>query len=170
MRHMAKRVAGASLLSLAVAISGLGAPSLTQAHSVSKSGVGAPCIPAGHGPGTIPSISFGRTGGNIRPLTVLIYGDGTITYQGSAQGLPAYSIRPVAVQGLERLAQAEGFATWPAKIKSPRFFPDAATLFVTIRAGCSTTTKTVKLLPGANQPQFIELWSTLTAASGLGNQ
>jgi hypothetical protein len=167
---MAKRAVCASLLSLAVAVGGMVTPSFSQAHSVARTGVFAPCIPAGHGPSTIPAISFGRTGGNIRPLTVLVYGDGTVAYQGSAQGSPGYSVRPDAVLGLQRLAQAEGFATWPAKFKSSHFFPDSATLFVTIRAGCSTATKTVKMQPGANQPQFIELWDTLLAASGLGTR
>jgi hypothetical protein len=127
----------------------------------------APCIPAGHGPSAIPAIRFGRMGGNIRPFSVAIYADGTITYKGIAPVVPSYTIQMMAVLGLERLATAEGFATWPTTIKATHMFPDAATLFITLRAGCSSATRTVNLQGGASQPSFSELFATLEAATAL---
>jgi hypothetical protein len=140
------------------------------AHASANGNLSSPCIPAGHGPGAIPSIAFGRTGGNIRPLTVNLYGDGTVAYKGAVAPASGYTVRPDAVLGLKRLAGAEGFSTWPRVITSSKLFPDSASLFITIRAGCETTTKTVIMRPGANQPGFQELWDTFSAAAGLGNR
>jgi hypothetical protein len=167
-RRTIKRGTVASSVALTLIGSMLAGPNASQAHVGSKPGLYSPCVAPGHGPGAIPAISFGRKGGNIRPLTVQIYGDGAIKYSGAAQGSAPYSIQPDAVQGLERLAQAEGFASWPAKFTSTHLFPDVATLFITLRAGCLNATKTVSLPPGANAPQYRELWDTLLAASGLG--
>lgn len=127
----------------------------------------APCMPAGHGPGVIPAIAFGRKLGNILPFSVAIYADGTIGYKGITPVAAHYTVLPDAVLGLERLAAAEGFASWPAKIKATRQLPDEATLYVTLRAGCSTTTRTVSLQGGAEQPSFSELFATLEAATAL---
>jgi hypothetical protein len=127
----------------------------------------APCMPAGHGPGVIPAIAFGRKLGNILPFSVAVYADGNITYKGITPAATHYAIRPDAVLGLERLAAAEGFATWPTTIAAGHMMPDAATLFITLRAGCSTTTRTVNLQGGAEQPSFNELFYTLEAATAL---
>jgi hypothetical protein len=136
------------------------------AHSFGASPV---CTPTGYGAaGAVPPVAFGRTGGNIRPVATQIFGDGTVIYAGSAAAAPTYKIQPDAVLGLKRLAQAEGFASWPATFSGKRLFPDVATLFITIRSGCLATAKTVKVGPGANQPSFVELWDTLMAASGQG--
>jgi hypothetical protein len=158
----------ALVIGLGIAATGIGPSSHADAQSLAIRKAAAPCIPAGHSTSTIPSISFGRSGGNIRPFTVNIYGDGVIAYKGAVTPPASYAIRPDAVLGLKTLASAEGFATWPAVIKSTRLFPDSASLFVTIRAGCATTTSKVTMRPGANQPSFLQLWDTLYAAAGLG--
>jgi hypothetical protein len=129
----------------------------------------APCIPAGHGSKDIPAIAFGRRGGNIRPMQVLIYGDGTIRYQGAAPISPTYSISSLAVLGLQRLARAEGFYSMPPLIANPKHLPDFATLFITIRAGCATQTTTVRSNGGQAAGGFDELYATLTAAVALGS-
>jgi hypothetical protein len=162
------RVARVSASALLVAL--LAAPTLASSAAARPSAPAAanlPCIPAGHGPGDKPSISFGRSGGNIRPMRVKIYGDGTITYTGITPSVAHYTIAPEAVLGLQRLADAEGFSTMPALIKGAHFLPDSATLSITIRAGCSTTTKTVKA-HGAHLGGFTELYDTLSAATALG--
>jgi hypothetical protein len=128
-----------------------------------------PCIPAGHGPGTIPAIAFGRKYGNIRPFSVAIYGDGIIAYKGITPAAANYTILTGAVLGLERLAAAEGFASWPTRIAATHPMPDAATLYVTLRAGCSPITRTVALQGGSMQPAFSELFATLMAATALSN-
>ncbi|HXT35787.1 MAG TPA: hypothetical protein VN837_09445 [Chloroflexota bacterium] len=138
------------------------------AHPSTRAIANLPCIPAGHGPSNTPSISFGRSGGNIRPMKVRIYGDGTITYQGAAPALAHYAITPEAVLGLQRLANAEGFWTMPSVITSTHVLPDLATLSITVRAGCASTTKTVQAR-GGQLGGFTELYDTLSAATALGN-
>jgi hypothetical protein len=115
----------------------------------------------------IPAISFGRKFGNILPFSVAVYADGTIAYKGVTPAVTHYAISLEAVLGLERLATAEGFATWPDTITATRGLPDVATLFVTLRAGCSTSTRTVNLQGGASLPAFNELFATLQAATAL---
>ena len=138
------------------------------AHPSPRAAANLPCIPAGHGPSDTPSISFGRSGGNIRPMKVNIYGDGTITYQGAAPALTQYAITPEAVLGLQRLANAEGFWTLPSVITGTQVLPDLATLSITVRAGCAPTTKTVQAR-GGQLGGFTELYDTLSAATALGN-
>src|ERR1700692_4150076 len=121
------------IVGLAVSAGSMAPLSRVEAHAVSNSISSAPCIPAVHSADTIASISFGRTGGNIRPFSVNIYGDGFIAYKGAASPPAGYAVSPVAVLGLQTLATAEGFATWPKVITSPRLFPDSASLFVSIR-------------------------------------
>ncbi len=137
------------------------------AHRSTSTAVGLPCIPAGHGPGVVPAIRFGRAGGNIRPMQVRIYGDGTITYKGLTPPVPQYAISPEAVLGLQRLASAVGFATMPKMIMGTHYLPDSATLSITMRAGCTTATKTVQAR-GSQLGGFIELYDTLSAAAALG--
>lgn len=161
--HRARTVAAAALVA-AASIAALVPAPLTVPRALAAHST-APCIPAGHGPSAIASIAFGRKGGNIRPMRISIYGDGTISYAGGAPISQSYTILPAAVQGLQRLAAAEGFNSWPSQIKSSRLFPDSASLFVTIRYGCSTSTRTVTLQPGAQSPAFSELYDTLLAAT-----
>ncbi len=138
------------------------------ARQSTRTAANLPCIPAGHGPSDTPSISFGRSGGNIRPMKVDIYGDGTISYQGAAPVLAHYTITPEAVLGLQRLANAEGFWTLPSVITGTHVLPDLATLSITVRAGCASTTKTVQVR-GGQLGSFTELYDTLSAATAVGN-
>ncbi|HVA89192.1 MAG TPA: hypothetical protein VNL71_05070 [Chloroflexota bacterium] len=139
-----------------------------SAHQSIRTVANLPCIPAGHGPTALPSISFGRSGGNIRPMQVHIYGDGTITYQGAVPALTHYAITPEAVLGLQRLANAEGFLALPSVITGTHVLPDFATLSITVRAGCASTIKTVHAR-GGQLGGFTELYDTLSAATALGN-
>jgi hypothetical protein len=163
-RSRRSRTLLAAALIAATAAASLAPASIAAAKGTSATGA-APCIPAGHGPSAIPSIVFGRRGGNIRPMRVSIYGDGTVTYIGGSPLSTTFTMLPDAVLGLQRLAQAEGFTAWPTVIKSTKLFPDAASLYVTIRAGCTTATRTVTLQPGAQLPAFTELFDTLLAAT-----
>ncbi len=167
-RHSRFRIRRAPAAALLVGL--LAAPTMAgrvEAHSAAPAAAGLPCIPAGHGPGDIPSISFGRSGGNIRPTQVKIYGDGTVTYKGVTPPVASYSIAPEAVLGLQRLADAEGFLTMPALITGGQVLPDEATLSITVRAGCTTMTKNVKA-HGSQLGGFTELYDTLSAAVALG--
>jgi hypothetical protein len=112
-----------------------------------------------------PSFTFGRTGGNIIPLTVKIARDGHVTATGGSQ-TPAYSTLSAPVRNaLAQLAQAEGFWTMPASVACPGVNPDIAAQFVTVSAGGKTRTVTVH---GGCKPAFSQLWSVLYAAVGLG--
>ncbi len=163
--HVARVLAAPFLACLLVAPA-MAAPAM--AFQPARSIAALPCIPAGHGPGVAPSLSFGRNGGNIRPLRVDIYGDGTITYQGATPIATSYTISPEAVLGLQRLADAEGFWKLPAVITGTHVLPDIATLSISVRAGCAATVKTVQA-HGGQLAGFTELYDTLSAAAGLGN-
>ena len=140
--------------------SGVHAAPRTVAHLT------AACLPAGHAPTDIPAIAFGRKGGNILPFRVSVYGDGILRYQGAAHPVVAsYAILPTAVQGLSRLAGAEGFWGMPDLIAAARLFPDSGSLYMTVRSGCyGTSTRTVTLQGGAQDPAF-QYYSCTYAAS-----
>ena len=114
----------------------------------------------------VPAIAFGRAGGNIRPMTVKIFSDGTISYQGALPRVANYGIDSAAVLGLQRLAAAEGFATMPAVTNTPGTLPDIAAQFISVRASCTAATKTVRV-HGLAPAGFAELYATLQAATAL---
>ena len=124
------------------------------------------CPAAGNGIVPTPAIRFGRGGGNIRPMAVTIADSGAISYDGANPVTTTYTISPAAVQGLERLAGAEGFWSMPQMTSAPGVLPDIATQFITMRLGCSATTYTVRV-HGDSLPAFTELYDTLTAAAGI---
>ena len=145
-----------------------GAGAAASSATPAPAPAGGPCIPAGHGPGVVPVISFGRGGGNIRPFQVDIAPDGTIVYTGTAPLSGAYAISWQAVQGLVRLAGAVNFWTMPAKLAGANVLPDIATLSIGIRQGCSNAVKTVHA-HGSPSLDFTELFDALMAAAGLGD-
>ncbi len=155
-------------IALLVVTMGTTLPSTPAAlSSASPVPVAAPCIPAGHGAGVVPAVSFGRKGGNIRPYEVDIAPDGTIAYSGTKPLANGYAITWQAVQGIVQLAGAMGFWTWPGKLTASHPNPDVGTFYVTVRQGCSNSVKTVSG-PGMPLLTFAELYDTLVAATGLG--
>jgi hypothetical protein len=128
-----------------------------------------PCAAAGSTAPVKTAIIFGRQGGNIRPMQVIISTSGAVNYQGAAPASPTYAITPAAVVGLLRLAGVEGFWNMPAILRNPDVLPDIASLFIRLRSGCSDSYKTVQAR-GGGFPAFGELYDTLTAAAGLGTQ
>ena len=114
---------------------------------------------------TPPSFAFGRTGGNILPLTVKIARDGTVTVTGGSQ-TPAYPKLSLPVRNaLAQLAQAEGFFTMSTSVACAGTNPDVAAQYVTVSAAGKARTVTVH---GGCKPAFTQLWSVLYAAVGLG--
>lgn len=117
-------------------------------------------------PGAAPPvlILFGREGGNMRPLRVTIDAAGTV-----AAGYPAGGGRtPIhlskdALDGLLRLAVAEGFPTMPARMIG-RGLPDIGGRYITIRTGGVLKTVHVRYL---RDPAFDQLYAVLSAAAGL---
>lgn len=144
-------------------------PNAIQSASQARAAVVAQplaCSAAGNGIVPTPAISFGRQGGNIRPMKVSIADSGTITYDGANPVTTTYTISAAAVQGLQRLAGAEGFWSMPSLASAPGVLPDIATRFISLRMGCSTATYTVRV-HGGGVPAFDELYDTLTAATGI---
>lgn len=166
-RHLARFFATGSIVLMALTRAPL-APGVVHA-----AGTHAPCMPPGYGSkGAVPVLAFGRGAGFVAgrtgPMGVQFYSDGTLVLRGSAVGSHTYKITTAAVQGLQRLAAAEGFGNWPVEIKAPRRVTDIPSRYVSVREGCSAVAKTVTLDPGAQNPAFTELWNTLLAASGFG--
>jgi hypothetical protein len=109
--------------------------------------------------------TFGRSGGNIRPVTIRILADGSVTVEGPTRVAPSgLKLSKDAIAGLVKLAKAERFFSLPGRIEGPGVFPDAASLFIT--ASASGKTKTVYLHNTRNN-QFNQLFAVLEAAAGV---
>jgi len=107
--------------------------------------------------------SFGRVGGNIRPFTVTIYADGSITSSGAVTTSPQAHLSPDAIKGLKKLARAEHFDSLPDQIPGSNVNPDIASLFITVTTAQGT--KTVKMHGGQSR-QFQQLFAVLQAVAG----
>jgi hypothetical protein len=84
--------------------------------------------------GTPVTIVFGQEMGNIRPFSVTITSNGTITPLGPIRLTGnAAMISQDAVSGLVLLAQAEGFRTLPSFTSCPGALPDLASRYISIR-------------------------------------
>jgi len=110
------------------------------------------------------AFAFGRVGGNIAPFTVTIARNGTVS---SAGATPGSSLAPrVSLDGLDgllRLARAEGFFSLPHVVVCRGSLPDFAGQFVTITTGGTTRKVTVR---GGCRPGFTELYAVVSAVAG----
>ena len=115
-------------------------------------------LPAARG----ATISFGNSGGNLRPDSVDVRADGRVTLAGGRAGP---TLDPAAVAGLARLARTGGF--WqltPAPITRPPRIPDAARQLIVVRLTCGTHRA---VYPGTDAPPaFAELYALLVAVTG----
>jgi hypothetical protein len=110
-------------------------------------------------------ISFGQTGGNIRPGGIRIGVDGTVTRtDDSVSGSPAALSRD-AVRGLARLAWTSEFTALPPAPTRPTRNPDAAREFIELRSPCGS--KHVEYAAGEGAPIFRELYALLTALTSV---
>jgi hypothetical protein len=108
-------------------------------------------------------ITFGRTGGSIRPAGLRVGTDGIVTRAGdSVSGSPpVVTLSRETVRGLARLAWTNGFAALPTAPTRPTRNPDAARDFVELRSPCGR--KHVEYAAGEGAPVFRELYALLTA-------
>jgi hypothetical protein len=91
--------------------------------------------------GAVPQgFSFGRSGGNIRPLEVTISAAGRVTVDKERRGV----VPQARLRALQRLLEREGFATLPGRIVCKGVLPDVATRHVfasgksvSVRGGCN---------------------------------
>lgn len=112
-----------------------------------------------------PTFTFGREGGNIRPFTVVIAADGTVTVTGAIKvSSPSPHLSTDAPAGLLKLAKAERFFRMPRLISGSHVLPDFASLFIAIHRAGGTKTVSVH---GARRPRFNQLYAVLMAAAGV---
>jgi hypothetical protein len=80
------------------------------------------------------TIVFGQEMGNIRPFSVTIAPNGTVTSNGPIRLTGnAAAVSRDAVTGLVVLAKAEGFRTLPSFTACPGALPDLATRYINIK-------------------------------------
>jgi hypothetical protein len=106
------------------------------------------------------TITFGRTGGNLRGSTTRIATDGTVTRDGE----PATPPRPLSrdvVSGLARLAWSGGFATLRAAPTRPTRNPDESRDYIEVKSACGT--KHVETVREQAPAAFRELLAMLEA-------
>jgi hypothetical protein len=107
---------------------------------------------------------FGREGGNIRPYTVTILTDGTVTASGSARTATRHLSDPAdAIAGLMKLAGAERFWALPAQIVG-HGLPDVSGRFISIHTVGGTKTVHVRFVQVA---AFDQLYAVLLAVAGV---
>jgi hypothetical protein len=106
---------------------------------------------------------FGREGGSIRPLTVTIYDDGTVIVNGVQKNLHP-RLSQDTLDGLMKLAQAEGFFRMPSRMTG-QGLPDVAGRFISIHTHRGTTTVRVRYVRNV---AFDQLYAVLMAVAGAG--
>ena len=109
-----------------------------------------------------PIFVLGREGGNIRPLKVSIAGDGTVTVSGMATSTQLH-LSGDALNGLLKLANAEGFFAMPAQMVG-HGLPDIAGRYITIHTSSMTKSVHVRFVRNA---AFDQLYAVLLAAAGV---
>jgi hypothetical protein len=107
---------------------------------------------------------FGREGGNIRPYTVTIYTDGTVTASGPVSPTPRHLTAAAdTIAGLLTLARAEGFFALPTQIVG-HGLPDVGGRFIRIQTAHGTKTVHVRFVRVA---AFDQLYAVLLAVAGM---
>ena len=105
--------------------------------------------------------AFGRTGGNIRPYTVAIANDGTVTVRGAAD-VGRLRLTRLQLANLNRVAIVTRFTQLPARTSCKGTLPDVAGTF--IRVGAYTVR-----VHGGCLARYQRMWKALGAAVELTN-
>jgi hypothetical protein len=117
------------------------------------------------------TFEFGYRGGNMVAATVTINVGGQVIPSGHVRVLiPNLTLSQETIFGLITLTEAERFFDLPDTIPGPVGNPDVASAFITITLtleGGPTRKKTVVEHPGSREPRFDQLFSVLTAVSGV---
>jgi hypothetical protein len=111
-----------------------------------------------------PVIRFGQFGGNIRPWDAAIDADGTVTATGITVGETKLADPKDALNGLLKLADAEGFWSLTAVTACTGTLPDIASRYIQITS--STGTKKISV-HGACVSGFNQLFADLMAAGDV---
>jgi hypothetical protein len=158
--------------SLALAVLVLGAtPFYTQAHSAQASAnhltAKSHTLPKGTGSATV--FRFGVKGGSLRPWSVTISLDGTITAIGATTH-QRLTDPTNALKGLMALADAEGYFTLKKSVGclSGAGNPDVSTRFISIHT--ATGTKGVQEFGScAATATYDQLYAVLEGSAGIGS-
>jgi hypothetical protein len=100
--------------------------------------------------------SFGRSGGNIRPLEVRISAAGRVVVDNERRG----ALTETRLRTLRRLAERERFAALPDRIACKGVLPDIATRHVVV-SGKSVT------VHGGCSIRFDRVYAALARATGV---
>jgi hypothetical protein len=114
------------------------------------------------------AITFGHTGGTLKPSGLRIAANGMVRPVGSGAGIPhsAESVSRAAVRGMARQAWRGPFASLPAAPTRPTRNPDAARQFIELQSACGS--KHVEYAAGEGAPAFNDLYARLEALAGAG--
>jgi hypothetical protein len=100
--------------------------------------------------------SFGRSGGNIRPLEVRISATGRVVVGNERRGV----LTQARLRALQRVVERERFAALPARIVCTGVLPDIATRHV-VASGRSVTAQ------GGCSVRFDRVYAALAHAAGV---
>jgi hypothetical protein len=106
-----------------------------------------------------PTLSFGRSGGNIAPFTVVISPAGHIVVTGTAAR--RQTVPPGMLTALRRLVSTAQLSTMPSLTICPQTLPDFAAPW--IRVGTHRVA-----VRGTCRPAFSKLYASLSRAVGVG--
>ena len=107
---------------------------------------------------------FGREGGNIRPYTVTIYTDGTVSASGPVSPTPRHLTEAAdTIASLLTLARAAGFFALPTQIVG-HGLPDVGGRFIRIHTAHGTKAVQVRFVRVA---AFDQLYAVLLAVAGM---
>jgi hypothetical protein len=155
-----------SLSAVAVLALAVATPELTQASPSQSSPAGRARV-THHLPTGSPStrvFSFGVKGGNLRPWSVVLALDGSITATGVTTTTQALTSPQDTLKGLLALADAEGFFAMSKQIGCPGGGnPDVSAR--TIAISTSTGTKRVSVFGTCKAP-FNQLYAVLQQIAG----
>jgi hypothetical protein len=103
--------------------------------------------------------ALGRTGGNIRPFTVAIAADGSVSVSGPVQ-VGRMKLRRAQLTALDKIAADARFTALPKTTNCSGTLPDVASTFVRVGA------RTVRV-HGECVPRYARLWRALVSAVKL---
>jgi hypothetical protein len=111
------------------------------------------------------TLTFGRTGGSIKPAALRVNVDGSLSQRvdGGDFTPTGRMLARDAVTGLARIAWSIGFTRLPTAPTKPTRNPDAARDFVEIQSACGH--KHVEYAAGEGAPAFRELLALLQAVT-----
>jgi len=154
---MTRSLGAALLLALALPFTALASPNVAAGHKRHpvhlKSSYGQ------------AAITFGIEGGNMRPWSMTVNYNGSIVGNDYRKPTNTHLYDPKnSMNGLQKMADAEGFGAMPGMRQCGKALPDVASRFVTISTAAGTHGVSVH---GPCNRQFNELWAVLASAAGF---